>query len=477
MNEKYKYLGKNTLIFTISSFGTKILSFLLVPLYTSILSTAEYGIVDLITTTGTLMLYVFTINISDAVLRFSMERKEISGDILSFGYRVIFLGSIVVQGLLIVLRLLNLLQWNAVFDFFLFAYFVFTAIYQLVTSHLRAIDKVYAVGVSSVVLTLTTIISNILFLLVIKIGIYGYLISLVMGPLFGSIAAIGYSGQKVPSFFHSRIEPILRKEMFLYCIPLIFNNIALWINSYLDRYFVTIMCGIEQNGLYSIASKIPMILSVLFSIFMQAWSLSAIKEFDNNDKDIFYTSTYNIYSSFLSIMTSVLILFNVFLAGILFSNDFYLAWNYSSLLLVATLLNALTAFFGSILTAAKKTNIIAYTTILSSLINTVLNIVLIPRFGVQGACIATVTCYVALWLIRIIFVRKYCKLNINLVTNIIVFALLFGQVAMDHMENHFYIGQIIVLVIVICLNKRRLASFFKKIYKVFRQMIIKRDTR
>ena len=52
MKDKLKYLGKNTLLFALSSFSTKILLFLLVPLYTSVLTTAEYGTADLITTTA-----------------------------------------------------------------------------------------------------------------------------------------------------------------------------------------------------------------------------------------------------------------------------------------------------------------------------------------------------------------------------------------------------------------------------------------
>lgn len=41
--KKYKYLFKNVGLLTISNFGSKILSFLLVPLYTSLLTTGEYG--------------------------------------------------------------------------------------------------------------------------------------------------------------------------------------------------------------------------------------------------------------------------------------------------------------------------------------------------------------------------------------------------------------------------------------------------
>ena len=73
--------------------------------------------------------------------------------------------------------------------------------------------------------------------------------------------------------------------MFAYCIPLIFNNIALWVNGSLDKYFVTGLCGISENGIYSIASKIPHILDACIIVFSQAWNLSAIKEFDSQDKD------------------------------------------------------------------------------------------------------------------------------------------------------------------------------------------------
>ena len=91
IKEKYKYLWKNTLIFAISSFSTKFLSFLLVPLYTSFLSTAEYGKIDLITTTSTLLVYVLTINIADSVLRFTIENVKESEKILAVGLKRLLL--------------------------------------------------------------------------------------------------------------------------------------------------------------------------------------------------------------------------------------------------------------------------------------------------------------------------------------------------------------------------------------------------
>lgn len=73
-SNKIKNLSQNALLFTISGFGTRIISFFLVPLYTYVLSTDEFGSVDLVTTTAQLLIPVLTINIQDAVLRFSLDK-------------------------------------------------------------------------------------------------------------------------------------------------------------------------------------------------------------------------------------------------------------------------------------------------------------------------------------------------------------------------------------------------------------------
>ena len=73
---KYGYLAKNTLLFTVSSFSSKILSFLLVPLYTNVLSTADYGIADIVSTTSTLLTFVVSLNISESVLRFAIDNND-----------------------------------------------------------------------------------------------------------------------------------------------------------------------------------------------------------------------------------------------------------------------------------------------------------------------------------------------------------------------------------------------------------------
>jgi len=76
--EKYKYLLKNVGIMTLASFGTKILSFLMVPLYTNILSTEAYGTYDIYQTTLFLIVPVLSLNIADGIMRFSLDEPMIS---------------------------------------------------------------------------------------------------------------------------------------------------------------------------------------------------------------------------------------------------------------------------------------------------------------------------------------------------------------------------------------------------------------
>lgn len=85
--EKYKYLLKNVGIMTLASFGTKILSFLMVPLYTNILSTEAYGTYDIYQTTLFLIVPVLSLNIADGIMRFSLDETYDKREVFMVGVR------------------------------------------------------------------------------------------------------------------------------------------------------------------------------------------------------------------------------------------------------------------------------------------------------------------------------------------------------------------------------------------------------
>ena len=181
---KYNDLKKNTILFTISSFSSKILSFLLVPLYTSVLSTADYGTADMVYTTSSLIVFAVALNISDAVLRYAIDIKDRQSNILGYGFRVTIKGNLIFAILVYFFSKLNIIEWEGYLYIFLVLHVFVSSFVNLFSNYLRAIDKIREVAISGIVATFFTIISNIVFLVVLKIGIVGYLISMIVGPLF-----------------------------------------------------------------------------------------------------------------------------------------------------------------------------------------------------------------------------------------------------------------------------------------------------
>ncbi len=130
LREKNKYttLTKNMLLFTISSFGSKLISFLLVPLYTYVLNTQEYGTVDLLTSTVSLLIAILTVNVQDAVLRFTLDENYNTDDVISTGVKVNIIGSSILIVSLILLKMTNILKLDISLIVFLSLSFVFGAL-------------------------------------------------------------------------------------------------------------------------------------------------------------------------------------------------------------------------------------------------------------------------------------------------------------------------------------------------------------
>lgn len=342
---RYKYLVKNVGLLTLSNFATKLLSFFLVPLYTNILTTADYGTYDLFNTTIGVLLPILTLNIQEGVMRYAMEKNSNRKAIVTIGFRYLLLASMIVAlGLCgnIVFDINSLLRKYSLFFFFMF--FV-QGLSGIVSCYIRGIDRISDLSISSVIASISTIGLNILFLVVLKWGIVGYFMANTIGPLIQDVYLI-LRGQMLRDTNLKKAYNIETKQLLSYSRPLIANSIAWWINNASDRYIVILFCGLASNGIYSVASKIPSILNVFQTIFNQAWALSAVKDYDPIDESGFFSNTYKVYNCLMTIICSGIIVFDKVLAKILYAKDFYVAWRYVPWLTIAILFGALSGYIG-----------------------------------------------------------------------------------------------------------------------------------
>lgn len=456
MSSKYSYLSKNMFLFTVGSFMPKVLQFFLVPLYTNCLSPEEYGLADLISVTVTLLIPIFTLGIQDAVLRFSLDGSYRDEDVFSTAIKIIWSGFIiVVLGTLAVSKCYSGAPDGKWLNYFLLQYIV-SALQNSVFMFCRGTDRVGIMVTGGVLNSVVTLFLNILLLTVLDLGLDGFLLA----NLVGTLAALLYCvlKGKLYRYVVLRTQSSVFRDMTVFSFPLIFNVLAWWINNASDRYILTWISGVAASGIYAVAYKIPNILSVFQSIFYQAWSISAVKEFDRDDTDGFIGNVYTLMSFFMSAACSGLLILNVPISGFLYGDAFLDAWKYAPPLLLSVVFNAMSLFIGGIFTAVKDTKTLATTTIFGAVFNTVLNFILIPRFSAYGAAIATLAGYIAVWIMRYGILRKHIRIRINLLREMAVSLLLIVQMVLAFRGTTYVIGQILIFLMIIWLYRSQVLT-------------------
>lgn len=423
---RYKYLLKNIGVLTLSSFATKLLSFFLVPLYTNILSTTEYGTYDLFQTTIGVLVPILTLNIQEAVLRFALDKNYDREALVTVSVRYILLSCGVVLAGLVINGMFGFSATVEQYTVFFFLIFFLHVLSGIVLAYTRGIERIAELSVSSVIASAVIIGCNVLFLVGLKWGLKGYFLANIIGPSVQCLYLIIRS-KMLRSTHLTRAYKKEEKEMLEYSKPLIANSIAWWVNNTSDRYIVIFFCGLAENGIYAVGSKIPSILNLFQSIFAQAWAISVVKDFDPEDKSGFFTNTYKAYNCMMVILCSAIIVADKMLARFLYAKDFYLAWRFVPWLTIAIVFGALSGYLGGFFSAVKNSKIFATSTIIGAVTNLILNLIFTPIYGAMGAAVATAICYFIVWIFRYHQSKKYIRIRINIKRDLLSYVLLAVQ--------------------------------------------------
>ena len=425
MRQKNKSLLKNIGIFTLGSFTSNAISFLMIPLYTSVLSTSEFGSVDLMSSTASLLSPILLLSIQDATLRFTMDNNYKKEDVLSTSLNVVLKGTTILTIAIVLIGIVRIFPVSNQYLLFLWMIFVLGAISSIFNLYLKAENKAKIIACSGIIGTIAVCSCNYLFLVVLKYGVAGYMFSNVISLLLQIIYQL-ITG-KIYKDIHFKKYNNISKPMIRYSSPLIANSISWWVNNASDRYILTAVRGIAESGIYTVAYKIPTILTLFQNIVYNAWSISAIAEFDENDTDGFIGRNYELYSCISLLICSILLVMNIPLARFLYKGDFFNAWKCVPFLLLGTVFSGISQFEGSLYAAVKETRLVAKTTVVGAITNTILNIVLICIFGAIGAAISTCVGYCITWLLRTMFMQRFVKMKVNWKKHFILLAFLVCQ--------------------------------------------------
>lgn len=456
----YKKLLKNSVIFAIANLGSKLLSILLVPFYTYFLSTNEYGAIDMVITSISLILPIITLSIFDATLRFSVKSNFDYKSIFSSSFIVVIFGNIVFILFYPLLKNIEVLR-DTVNLFYIIL--ILQSINSLFAQFSRGIGKVKQFALNGLINTIVTVVLNIILLAKFSMGIRGYFISIIIAYIVCNLYLI--KSLMIWKYFSiNNIQFKLIKEMTLYSIPVIPNSLMWWIMNSVDRYTIIALLGVSSNGIYAIANKIPTVLNILYSIFSQAWQLSAIEEAENDQKSKFYTDVFNVFSTIMLLGTSFILVFIKIIVQFFLEDSYQEVWRYVPFLLLSVVFTSFSSFLGTNYIAMKETKGLLKTSFLGAFINILLNILLIPKIGLNGASISTMISFLAVWIVRIYDTRHFVNIDFNLKQIFFSLIFIFIQIIVIYSNVSYYmIITIILFIFILSINKNEISKVLSKI--------------
>lgn len=462
VQNSYKKLASNTIIFAIGSFSSKLLVILLVNVYTNYLTQAEMGINDVITQIANWMQPLVTLTISEAIIRFGLDKAYNKKQVFTLGNIVCIAGLAILGVIMPIVAISGIAEkYLSGYSLLLYVYIFSSSLKLVYSTFVRALEKVKLFAINGIVTTFFTLVGTILFMIGFKMGNTGYLLSIIVSDLI-SVMFLTLTAKLWRYFDFKHYDRELLRTMLQYSIPLIPAQILWLITNSSDTFMTTHYMGSAANGILSASYKIPNLVATVYFMFGQAWNMSAILENDSDDRDRFYTNVFNMNQCLLYVLAAGCLMIVQPLTAIWLGKDFQESVMYSPILIYSSVFSCFTTFLGTIYLASKETKRSMITSMFSGIINIGLNIILIPRIGLYGPAISTIVSYMTVFIIRAVDSRKIIPFDLKigkLIINNILLAVMTGvNVAQPYVKTKWlsYIALPVIFIVVMILNFKSL---------------------
>ena len=468
MSESNKLL-KNTLIYTVGNLGSKILSFLLVPLYSFYLSKTEFGYYDLILTTVSLLVPFLTIQISEASYRWLLDSKNDEGKIKSIVNGSLLVIIISFLCFLVISLILNNI-FKIQYTFYFLVLLLLTSFFPYLQQIVRGLGNNKLYSKIGIINTLLVVFFNAIFLLVFKLKLEGVLIATVSANLISIVLIILFGKLYKYISFKDNINVKEIKAMIGYSWPLIPNTISWWLINEVNRFIILFKLGADSNGIFALSNRFPAIMIILSSVFMLSWQDHAIDSHDKENKDVFYSKVFNIYMTLQLTVVIFLISVSRIVVKHFIGPQFFDSWRYMPILYLSVAFSSFAAFLGAGYLGSKKTLGIFATTICGSALNLIFSYLFISKIGLFAPAIGTLLGFAMMWIVRIYQTRHFFTIKINYTVMIFLLLLCGAFMLLTRFDNQYLTVVLIIISIGLSLYfNRTLFLFLIRSVKGFRQ--------
>lgn len=401
-------LLKETLIYSIGSFGSKVLSFLLIPFYTYFLTKRDLGEYDLLITSISLIVPLVSLQVSDSVYRWLITNKDVE-------YRKgIITNSFIILGwsicaFLIIFGFVNLF-YEVTYSFYFVTLIILNSVLPFLQNILRGIGQTKKFALNGLITTFITVALTFILIYFFDMSVKGILIANVVSYLATSLI-ICYQISVFESFDFRLKDSKLIKQLLTYSLPLIPNLMSWWAISSASKFVILKYLGPEANGLYAVASRFPALLVVINSVLLLPLQDAVLK--DENNK--MFNQLLMKFIIFEITLATILGVLSPWVTGWLVADEYYESWKYMPMLYLGVCFNAIAGFLGLYYQRVKNTMKITLTTFIGALISLGLSLSLIETFGLLGISISFMVGFLIMFLLRYFDIFRINGLNRNLV--------------------------------------------------------------
>lgn len=436
-----KSFFKDSLIYSINTFLSRGIGFLLIPLYTSRLLPADYGIIDIFIVFSSFVFIVIPLEISQSVARFFPSIKSLklkqsyASTAMWFTVTVFCIFEII---LFLFEDFANNIITGRVASIVTFRLAVLnigvSGLFYFFQEQLRWTYKIKQYSIVSLCYTLVTFGVCAYLIVVQDQKINGYFIGMITGGFTLTLLSIYFNHE----VYRITIYQKALRRMLGYSIPLVFSSIAVVLSMYVDRVLVSKLMGLSELGIFGVAVRFASITSLIMTGFQSALVPLIYKNYNESTAPADIAKIFRYFLLFSFVLCCFLVSFSKEMIVVLTNPNYYDAWSIIPIIAISNVLSIMYIFIPG-LSIAKKTAIIAYINIGGAILNIILNFALIPFWGIHGAALSTLITYFILFLLNYHFSQKYYMIPFDkgLIVKVCV-ALIVYAILINMGERYFW---------------------------------------
>ena len=399
-------------VYAIGNIGSKLITFLMVPLYTYFVhDKSDFGYYDVCLQVCLLLIPFVTLQLRDGAFRFLLDCDSESqrGKIISFVARTLATTLTLSVAITIVVSLFH----NVMYLGYVLGLLIAMSLQEVYSQVFRGLGNNRAFVAVGILSAMGIGLFSILFVAGMGWGIKGIFLANIIARIL-ALVIVEARVRLISRYTRIHIDTsAVARDIVQYTLPLLPGSLCWWLTGSSDRLFIQYFLGLDVNGLYAVATRFTGIIMTLALIFYQAWQETAILQYNSPDRNRFFSKMFNGYIFLLSAILVGYVFMLKVNYGWLVADTYGESLHFIYPLGLSAVIFAIAAFFDMGYQCAKDTQRTLPAIILAAIVNVTLNYLLIKPLGVYGVILTQLITYLVLVIYRWHDMKRYFTLKID----------------------------------------------------------------